>query len=437
LILCGGRHIYYSSLVEFIEALKAPELEEDIAKTKWARPFRLVLSTYGPAIILSPGSARSGERQDPLTLLSRYAISKLCQDPRDKIYGFFGLFEPELQQQISVDYARSSAEVLKAAARAIIQTTHRLEVVCVQRRVKGSGPGIWEEKLPSWVPPWGGEGFGVSHALLPNMRFTASGSRDAHCCFLDYDSILKATGLFIGRVTKICPRTGSPRLWVYGEEKDHIDLLKYTIDCRVRLGALVETRERLVSFWSTLLFGLIEWIDLPTFLLTAGVRSEEYQIATDNGFDLMLQVSISLEQMENLVEWRTGIFRFFYLPFQVFRNSSTTMFDHGQVSLLEQLFVALHNRVLCLFQRADRFASVQHDLDQSSASSLDIAVAPDTAEEGDYICVLLGCKVPVILRPVGDKFKIIGDAYVNGFMNGEALNGVGDGFEGMQDFSIE
>jgi len=81
--------------------------------------------------------------------------------------------------------------------------------------------------------------------------------------------------------------------------------------------------------------------------------------------------------------------------------------------------------------------SVQLDPDQSSASPLDIGVAPETAEEGDYICVLLGCKVPVILRPVGDKFKIIGDAYVNGFMNGEALNGVGDGFEGMQDFSIE
>jgi hypothetical protein len=58
-------------------------------------------------------------------------------------------------------------------------------------------------------------------------------------------------------------------------------------------------------------------------------------------------------------------------------------------------------------------------------------------EEGDVVCVLLGCKVPLILRPVGDNFKVVGDAYVNGFMNGEALENVSDDEEGLQEFFIE
>jgi hypothetical protein len=53
LILCGGRQIYYSSLLEFLEALKAPELDtDDIAKIQWARLCRLVLPTCGPALLL-------------------------------------------------------------------------------------------------------------------------------------------------------------------------------------------------------------------------------------------------------------------------------------------------------------------------------------------------------------------------------------------------
>jgi hypothetical protein len=266
----------------------------------------------------------------------------------------------------------------------------------------------------------------------------ASGSREAHCCFLDCDSLLKTAGLVIGHVTKIYPRTSDPGWWVFGVEKEHVDLLKYTIDCRRRLGASVESRERLAIFWSTLLFGLIEWIVLPNFLQSAGAaRIEEYQIMIDNGFDPMVQLSIDLEEMEALAQWRAGIFRVFYWPFQMFRNTSSTMFNHDQVSLLEKLFGILKNRVLYSFQRADRFVSAQHGPGQNIAPSLDIGVSPDTAEEGDYVCVLLGCKVPVILRSVGDKFRIIGDAYVNGFMGGEALKGVEDGFEGMQDFLIE
>lgn len=50
-------------------------------------------------------------------------------------------------------------------------------------------------------------------------------------------------------------------------------------------------------------------------------------------------------------------------------------------------------------------------------------LAPKEAEEGDLVCILFGCTVPVILRPIEDMglYKLIGEAYVHGVMDGEAM----------------
>lgn len=50
-------------------------------------------------------------------------------------------------------------------------------------------------------------------------------------------------------------------------------------------------------------------------------------------------------------------------------------------------------------------------------------LAPKEAEEGDLVCILLGCTVPVILRPIEDLglYKLVGEAYVHGVMDGEAM----------------
>ena len=47
---------------------------------------------------------------------------------------------------------------------------------------------------------------------------------------------------------------------------------------------------------------------------------------------------------------------------------------------------------------------------------------PDQTREGDVICVLDGAPVPFVLRTVNDGcFEIIGDTYVHGNMDGDAI----------------
>ena len=52
-----------------------------------------------------------------------------------------------------------------------------------------------------------------------------------------------------------------------------------------------------------------------------------------------------------------------------------------------------------------------------------IGMAPHRAQKGDIVCILFGCSVPVVLRGRSgeEEYEFIGECYVDGFMNGEAL----------------
>jgi hypothetical protein len=52
-----------------------------------------------------------------------------------------------------------------------------------------------------------------------------------------------------------------------------------------------------------------------------------------------------------------------------------------------------------------------------------LGLAPDQAQVGDVVAVLNGGELPSILRPTNKakEFQYVGDVYVHGIMNGEAL----------------
>ena len=53
-----------------------------------------------------------------------------------------------------------------------------------------------------------------------------------------------------------------------------------------------------------------------------------------------------------------------------------------------------------------------------------IGLAPATAQHGDKVCVLLGCRTPILLRRTSNlQYQVVGPCYVQGLMNGEAFLG--------------
>jgi hypothetical protein len=56
------------------------------------------------------------------------------------------------------------------------------------------------------------------------------------------------------------------------------------------------------------------------------------------------------------------------------------------------------------------------------------------ARVGDLVAILFGCSTPLIIRPRGKSSELVGEAYVQGFMNGEALKKIDDDMYKVQSF---
>ncbi|KAE9362607.1 hypothetical protein N431DRAFT_433633 [Stipitochalara longipes BDJ] len=65
-----------------------------------------------------------------------------------------------------------------------------------------------------------------------------------------------------------------------------------------------------------------------------------------------------------------------------------------------------------------------------------MGLLPFAAEEGDYICILYGCAVPLIVRPTSSGTILIGEAYVYGMMCGEMIEKVNGKEFQEEDFSF-
>ena len=51
-----------------------------------------------------------------------------------------------------------------------------------------------------------------------------------------------------------------------------------------------------------------------------------------------------------------------------------------------------------------------------------MGLAPDISQNGDKICLVLGCCTPMIIRGGGPNFSLVGESYVHGVMDGELMS---------------
>lgn len=65
-----------------------------------------------------------------------------------------------------------------------------------------------------------------------------------------------------------------------------------------------------------------------------------------------------------------------------------------------------------------------------------MGTAPKEAHEGDIVCVPLGCPLPMVLRRIEDYHVVVGAAYIDGYMDGEALDLLEGGRLALQDFEL-
>ena len=51
-----------------------------------------------------------------------------------------------------------------------------------------------------------------------------------------------------------------------------------------------------------------------------------------------------------------------------------------------------------------------------------ISLSPRDMDLDDVVCILGGAVMPIVVRLLEDQFGIVGDCYVNGVIDGEAIS---------------
>ena len=64
-----------------------------------------------------------------------------------------------------------------------------------------------------------------------------------------------------------------------------------------------------------------------------------------------------------------------------------------------------------------------------------VGMAPDWVQREDRVCILLGSSLPVLLRPAGDHYILVGPCYIHGIMFGEAMSPLDEGKVQLENFA--
>lgn len=308
-------------------------------------------------------------------------------DLRDKVYGLLGLTSytgaeknghEQLARDIDVSYAKTVEQVYQDLAVLIVeryQGPRAAELLYAAGRVSLTH-GL---KLPSWVPDWSIDRQNVLWWNAQDSEYRAAKDTEARMYICGHQKSL---------------------LVVAGKEIDTIDILDAEEDVNriqempsesywAHLHALMTARESLLQKHS-IFPSPDQGRDALWRTLTAN-RNATYQPAS------------AAEVGSAFDNYRAGL--------DYLRQTGKIKREH---QLGYQAFATLTERAL----RGRRFfVSVKGG----------IGLAPLPARRGDRVCVVLGGKVPVVLRPPhdddgDDAWILLGECYFHGYMTGEAMD---------------
>lgn len=313
--------------------------------------------------ICSPQSYSLGVLRSDLAYLR-------CSDPRDRIFGMISLFSKgERSIGINPRYDSSTAEVYQDITLRHIKRFRSL-LLLTQCELQAE-PAMM---LPSWVPDWS-----VDQATLPMYRASCY----AHAGF-------SADG---------AEYLGEGVLAVNGVRVAEVDLV-YHLD--LSSDNFVES---LRSLWK--------------FLLATPVS-----IKTQQGHDLIEELCMTLCM---------GHFRHTRIP-----TILGQLELHTGVQILKRLLSDQESEASFSEDLAQHEEAIEHPGKHFEAkvvnscrhrcivitSNGEMALAPEAAQSGDEIYVLLGCRTTMLLRKTDqESHQIVGATYLSTVNHGEALIG--------------
>lgn len=118
---------------------------------------------------------------------------------------------------------------------------------------------------------------------------------------------------------------------------------------------------------------------------------------------------------------------------QTLVGSRTGDVEGPEATALREIWNNGNSRLVCSFRLGRAAKRALYSSKAAPAAWINrIALVPRTVRPGDAICTILGCPVPVVLRRMGKRYHVLGEAYVDTSAMGRFKVTVG-----LRDFILE
>lgn len=379
-----------------------------------------------------------------LIALLAYVGHYKATDERDRIYAFLGICSQADRAIVGTpDYTLSVEEVYTRLVAGFMHQHRSLNILCftalfTKQPLASEGQG----RLPTWVPDWR---FWTNPASRPVSSMVSEPSRpeignfreirDPQHGVVDPDLVYSASA---GLPAEFSVSADSRRLTCKGVVIDIIDGLGPV--------GLYSPDGKLNGYSSSTLVQSTS--DVNTKSQGPGHNTEEQDEgkypASYSIVESLVQ-SLTLDRAGRYLMWPADVDGYVHKLRSTLLDPTSSALENcvskffaavSELSILQASLMEHLETVGLPTQRSDPWGEYYFlqaseitvgerpwDCRLITTDQGHLGMAPRQAMKGDVVAVLVGCSVPVILRRSGstDQHELIGEAFVPGFMKGEAL----------------
>ncbi|OWO98772.1 hypothetical protein B2J93_4643 [Marssonina coronariae] len=380
---------------------------------------------------LSRNEEQGGDDYLAFGQLLDLADSGVAQDDRDKVYGLVGMMEPLVARNIIPSYALSASRVYANVARIFISAHGNLEVVREGNPWGMRGPPSWAADwtwtgrirhgriaVDIWGPFWKTAGLPPSNKLA--LSYEASGDVACKVRFSDDSMYLGCRGFIVDEVDGLSAR-----------EHGYFEWAAHTIQQPRSLENAYQTIEgTLEALYRTLVSDRVAGGDRAStrhsaiLNIPSDFRRAESQfkklgwswLANQKGY--YFRWSRWREVNRGLMVLGRPLESYFNetIPDDASEYDYTEAYSCNNRTAQGRRFIVTTNGYM---------GWGPDNMYGDDASQL---------RRGDKIAIIFGCSTPIFIRPCGPFFQVIGEAYIHGIMDGEALSFLKAGHFEARDF---
>jgi heterokaryon incompatibility protein (HET) len=421
-IWCDGSWIEWKHFVTPLQALLDPNLQLELGADELYEPRSAIQQIYRISLLKDEEHFRilhpkEGSERLPLCQLLASIRKIQASDSRDMVYGLLNLSRDADVPEFAPKYSQEPEELYLELGQLFIQRNELLDVLC------RAGIGYLRKinTLPSWVADWS-----CVPLVFPLSWRPYNTSKDKHASFrLLNPRHLSVTGVHLDKISLTSEYVAEepPPGHAFDEGLALIFLLDDAEELLFSLPEVYVTgQSREEAFWRTLIGDTTDdhELDLKRYLDSIGLSPYAHSNRTrpaSHDYGVLFKQLQRCREIFRLLKITKGtkwddIMQRDPAELNSLLQSRAQEFREAFYAIyLDRRFISN----LTSFTQGRKFATTDKGY---------MAMVPPLCKSGDDICVIYGAKVPFAIRRCTglDMFELVGECYVHGFMDGEALH---------------